>query len=612
MSAFWLSYGLIEAPPAMFTAFPMMQRIQPNPERPVVAGMTSIVCSTVTLLLGSNFAPTIAQTLDNLPPLIPPVELSPRTPQGLDQDLPGTTPDQPRFEPTTPILPPPPTPDQEIPAINTNLTVRVNRVELVGNTVFSETDLAPIFAKVEGREVTFDELIALRQAITDLYVAAGYVTSGAFLPPQDVTDGVIRVQAVEGVIEAIEITGLQRLREKVIRDRLEQATQPPLSLPHLEAALQMLQLDPQLAGVRASLESGTRPGQSLLVLDLDEAPAVNGSLSIDNHDPPSVGSVRYSAALGWETPLGLGDRLFASYGFTAGIDSFSIGYTLPTHPHGNRLRFAYDSSHSRIIEAPFDELGIRSRSERFNLGWDLFAVNTPTDTLSFGVDFDVRRVRTFLLEDEPFSFSEGPDAGRSNLSVLRLSQSWVSRSRLAVLAARSRFSFGIDALNATRNSGNTADGLFFSWLGQAQWVRSLGADTLLVSQFAAQLTPHALLPIEQFSIGGFDTVRGYLQNQRVGDNGLVSSIELRYPIVRDPDGWGILQVVPFLDAGTVWNTGDQPLTQATLVSLGMGLRWQWREALQAEIDWAIPLVESSDRGDSLQGSGVTFSVNWLF
>lgn len=54
-------------------------------------------------------------------------------------------------------------------------------------------------------------------------------------------------------------------------------------------------------------------------------------------------------------------------------------------------------------------------------------------------------------------------------------------------------------------------------------------DILFVARAAAQLTPDSLLPLEQFSVGGIATVRGYGQNQLVTDNGVLGSLEVRLP-----------------------------------------------------------------------------------
>ena len=67
--------------------------------------------------------------------------------------------------------------------------------------------------------------------------------------------------------------------------------------------------------------------------------------------------------------------------------------------------------------------------------------------------------------------------------------------------------WGLDIFNATVNDTGT-DGQFFSWLGQFQWVEQFPPGLLLVTQLNSQLTPDSLLPLEKFSVGGVDTVRG--------------------------------------------------------------------------------------------------------
>lgn len=532
------------------------------------------------------------------PPDIPPGTLEPNRPE-LDP-LPDTLPAP---EPTPTLNVSPPEGEKLIPA--PTATVMVERIEILGNTVFSPEELAPAIATFEGREVTFEQLLAIRTAITDLYVAKGYVTSGAFLPPQDVTDGVIEIQAVEGMLERIEIKGLKRLRESYVRDRLALATGVPINIHRLEQALQLLQLDPQLSSVQAQLKAGTTAGRSILTVNLTESFPIATALGVENYDSPTVGSIRYSAAVSHGNFLGLGDRLSAEYGRTAGVNDYDFSYELPVNARNGTLSLRYTQSRSNIIEDPFDELDIKSRTQSVSIGFRQPIVQSSTHEFALGLSLDWRQSRTFLLDEIPFSFSEGPEKGESKVTALRLTQDWVSRSPNRVLAARSQFSLGLDVLGATVNE-SSPDGRFVSWLGQFQWVQGLGRNVTAIARLATQLTPNALLPLEQFSIGGIETVRGYRQNLRVGDNGMIGSLELRVPIFRDSDGLGTLQVAPFFDLGTVWNESDRIPFPNTLVSTGLGLRWQ-HEHFSARLDWGIPLSNVSDRGNSLQDRGVVFS-----
>src|SRR5256884_2587908 len=98
------------------------------------------------------------------------------------------------------------------------------------------SDLAPYV----NREVSSEDLEALRVALTRLYVDRGYVNSGAVLPDQTVTDGVITFAIVEGALSDVEIRGNRWFRDRYLRDRLRLAAGPPLNADALQQRLQLL------------------------------------------------------------------------------------------------------------------------------------------------------------------------------------------------------------------------------------------------------------------------------------------------------------------------------------------------------------------------------------
>lgn len=547
--------------------------------------------------------PQFAQTNPNIPSgVLEPIR--PSLPP-----LPATPPETPT--PPPPLLPPPETPQTPPPQLG--VTVKVKRVEVLGSTVFSPAELEAAVAPFIGKDATFEELLAIRTAITKLYTDKGYTTSGAFLPPQDVTDGVVEVQVVEGAIEKIEIQGLSRLRTNYVRSRIGLTTKPPVNLGRLEEALQLLQLDSQISTVQAELSAGTAPGLSVLTLNVKEAQPFTAALSVENRNSPSVGSIQGTAAISHNNVLGFGDRFSAEYGRSEGVNTYNFGYAIPLNPRDGTLSVSYDHSSSRIIEKPFSDFDINSDSYTFSLGFRQPIIRTPTTEFALALSLDSRQSETFLLDELPFSFSPGPENGKSKVTALRFTQDWINRSANRVLAARSQFSFGVDALDATVNDIGI-DGRFTSWLGQFQVVQALGGGAILIARTGAQLTPDGLLPIEQFSIGGIDTVRGYRQNERVADNGIVGSIEVRYPIIRSPNRIGIIQLASFFDIGTVWNNqadvSREISSPSTLASVGLGLLWQLDPYVSARLDWGIPLISISNGGNSLQDSGISFSIQF--
>ncbi|MGF1567048.1 MAG: ShlB/FhaC/HecB family hemolysin secretion/activation protein [Nodosilinea sp.] len=499
-------------------------------------------------------------------------------------------------------FPPPPVPPAG--AVPSDFRFRVNRVEVLGSTVL-QAEIAALTSRLENQDVTFSDLFQLRADITQLYVANGYITSGAFLPTnQDFSTGLVQIQVVEGELEAIDISGLRRLREGYVRRRLESGTSTPLSQPRLEDSLRLLQLDPLLDSVNAELMAGSGPGQNILRLELTEAPAFFTTLSLDNYRPPTTGSLQGVVQVTHNNLMGFGDRVSAAYSLGAGINLYDVNYTLPITPQGGTVSIGFNNSDSRIIQDVFEDLGIRSEAQTYSLGLRQPIWRSSESEFALGLGLDLRRSQTFLLDNIPFSFSPGPELGRSQVTAIRFYQDWVQRYPRRVLAARSQFSLGIDAFDATVNDIGI-DGRFFAWLGQFQWVEQVSPGVLLVSRLNAQLTPDALLPIERFSLGGISTVRGYEENQIVSDNGVNASVEALISLSSIPNE---LQITPFVELGTAWNNQGPSPDPSTLASVGLGLRWLVAPSLQFRADYGLPLIAANNQGSSLQSSGFYFSL----
>jgi hemolysin activation/secretion protein len=141
-------------------------------------------------------------------------------------------------------------------------------------------------------------------------------------------------------------------------------------------------------------------------------------------------------------------------------------------------------------------------------------------------------------------------------------------------------------------------------------VRRLDEDSLFLIRGDLQLAGGALVPLEQFSLGGITNVRGYRQDLLLSDSGFFLSSEVRLPIFKISKIKGVLQLTPFVDFGTAWNRDEEKIDPDTLVSVGVGLNWQQGDRLNARIDWGIPLVDVDSNQDTLQESGVYFSINY--
>ncbi|MEH1767615.1 ShlB/FhaC/HecB family hemolysin secretion/activation protein [Nostoc sp.] len=534
-------------------------------------------------------------------------------------------PEQPPVNPLPPTNVPiqiqptvPPTPEEglDIPG-----SITVQKFEFVGNTAFSQGELNSAIANFTGQPITFAELLKAANQITQLYVQKGYITSGAYIPSQEFRSGIIKIQVVEGSLEDIQVNVIKgRLNSDYVRSRIAIATTKPLNINRLKEALQLLQLNPLIESLDAELTAGTRPGVNSLTVIVKGAKTFSTQLSINNNRNPSVGSFERGITLSEASLLGIGDRLNFTYKNTDGSNSFEGGYTLPVNPRNGTIGFNYRITDNKIIEPPFNDLDVGVNSREFELSFRQPILQRATPEVSQELTLSLtaaRRVSNSSIQGVDFPLFPGADdRGETRISELSFAQEWLQRSRQEVLAARSEFNLGIGAFNATINNSEP-DSRYFLWRGQLIYLRLLGqakgqpaiAPTLLLRS-NVQLATSSLLSIEQFSVGGQGTVRGYRQDVLLSDNGIFASAELRLPVARFPELQGTLQVAPFIDFGTVWNTDRGNPDPNTLVGSGLGLLWQMGDKFTARLDWGIPLINIDNSKRTWQENGVYFQIEY--
>jgi hemolysin activation/secretion protein len=608
----------------------------------MVAKITPTFAASCLLILLSSLAttPGKAQTVDrvqlpqnnfpSLPQLPPPQDVQPPPPRT------PTTPSPPsQLPPPSELFQPEqlvPIPDEPLPETSQIFTVK--QFEVIGSTVFSQEKFNQILEcsqknltyrlrqKTEcftNRPITFTDLLEIRSKITELYIQEGYVTSGAYIPEQTLTDGVVQIQVIEGKLEDIQITGTRRLNPNYIRSRIALGASTPLNQKRLLESLQLLQLNPLIQNLSAELSAGSRLGSNLLAIKVTEADTFNVETVFDNGRSPSVGSFRRQLQVNEANLLGFGDSISLAYSNTDGSNTIDASYSLPLNPRNGTLTFSYGNTSADIIERPFNTLEIESASQYYELTFRQPLVQTPNQEFALGVTASRRETdissSVFEQEDAPLSLlSPGADAeGNTSVSALRFFQEWTLRNSQEVIAARSQFSLGTGAFNATINN-TEPDSRFFAWRGQAQWVRLLAPDTLLLIRGDVQLASTTLLASEQFGLGGISSVRGYRQDLLLANNGALASVELRLPIVRIPQWDGVMQVTPFVDVGTAWNNSssidENNSNSNTLASVGLGLRWLQGNNFTAGIEWGIPLVSVDTQGNTLQENGLYFFVQY--
>ncbi|HVT81156.1 MAG TPA: ShlB/FhaC/HecB family hemolysin secretion/activation protein, partial [Phycisphaerae bacterium] len=258
-----------------------------------------------------------------------------------------------------------------------------------------------------------------------------------------------------------------------------------------------------------------------------------------------------------------------------------------------------------LIAPPLSDLGSDTITDSAAVSLQQTLYRSPRDEFNLTVSLSRRDNHTTLLGHN-FSFSDGAIDGWMNSTAIRTSLDWTTRTDTWVIAARSTLSAGIDALGATIHQDSQPDSRFFTWLGEVQHVwRITPIDSTLLSRASVQIADRHLLALEQFSLGGVDTVRGYRESTLLRDDAVFASVELRKPLplsIRGVDLQGAL----FSDFGYGWDRSGGSRDRA-LLSVGCGVLFDILSHVQGQVYWGIPLC-NQPKGDNLQDMGIHFQM----
>jgi hemolysin activation/secretion protein len=463
-------------------------------------------------------------------------------------------------------------------AVESTLTggrqVQVQRFDLAGNLLLDEATLQSVLADYRGRKLGLGDLQRAAAAVSEAYAQAGWLAR-VFLPPQDITDGVISVQIEEAKFGALRIERGKTRFDPELAKAMVAAQQTPgaaLNLNALDRALLLLGDLPGLSS-SGSLVAGSAAGETDLLLKLDDGPLLIGDIGGDNAGSRSTGAARLNAGLGLNGWLGLGDTLSANLSRTEGSDYGRIAGSAPVGVQGWRFGANASTMHYRLVGVDFAALQSRGQSSTWALDASFPLLRSRVRNLT--VQFNVER-KDFYNE--------------ANGSV---SSDYRSRTVSAGLSGNLFDDLGGGGGNAAGlilNQGNLNLAGSPNAAADAAGPRTQGSFTKLRYAFsrqqmlmsrslsaylglAGQYSDRNLDSSEKFYLGGAQGVRAYPASEAGGARGRIVNLELRAQLPADLRGtafydWGRVKI-------NVDNsfTGAPKINQATLQGAGLSLAW---------------------------------------
>ena len=384
--------------------------------------------------------------------------------------------------------------------------------------------------------MTIGQIQEVAAAVTERYRSAGFVLAQAIIPAQEVDDGVVTIEVLEGKLGAVVFQGNEMYRDAVLAAPFEDLIDAPVTASGIESAILATSDYPGIS-VFGVFQPGTEVGETDLIVRVQDERRWQASLRTDNYGTRFTGQYRVFADLQVNNPLGIGDRFYGAvlrqYDPTNGR-FWKLEYELP-------------------VGLPGTSIGISGQRNPFDVGSDLAAAELSGESEIFRLfgrhslirsrQQNVSSILTWRRSNAVTSRAGNPIA-EDVLSVAEIEfdfDSIDSRARGLNLAALG-FTFGLGDLlgghganeaaqqpvppSRRGGSGEFASNDFFKTYGSYSRLQRLADNISVLLRTEGQWSSDLLTSLEQFNIGGPASVRAYPVAEALFDSGVFGSLEL--------------------------------------------------------------------------------------
>jgi len=471
------------------------------------------------------------------------------------------------------------------------VSFRLNDLRFNGAQALRSEDLRELTAPYIGRDVTLADLEALAGAITQRYRERGYFLAQAVVPVQKVQDGIVEISIVEGRIGKMEVNVAPDAPTSEARVRgflAPVAVGEAVNAPSYERAMLLLSDQPGLR-VGSSLQEGTTPGTTDLVVDVNPGSRWSFAAEADNHGTKESGRYRLGGTMRWASPLGIGDNLDVRAMVSNGnaLQFGRIAYEAPIGTSGLRAgvglaRVNYE------LGGEFAELGAQGKADVFDVSLSYPVIRQRQHNLFLRLSADSKK-----LTDE---YTAVDFSARKRVRGLGLGWTWERRDEWlgggywasAGTLYHGKLSIGdADTFQADQGlGGHRTEGGFTKATFQVSRLQAVLPQHSLYLSLGGQWASKNLDASEKLALGGARAVRAYPSGEVLVDQGLIGTVEWRWSVNAE------LTPFVFYDAARGRQLKNATIYDATpnsrsLRGGGIGLSWTrpGNFAINATLAW---------------------------
>ncbi|KDE39347.1 Hemolysin activation/secretion protein [Nitrincola lacisaponensis] len=438
--------------------------------------------------------------------------------------------------------------------------IQVAGFDVRGVTLLDDAQVQAHLAPWSGRALSVDELSEAAEAVAQLLRDQGYALAQAWLPPQEIAEGRVQIEVLEGVVDGlsgqqgITVADTQRIKSEVIAGYLAEGVVAgePININALERQVRLLNEMPGIRSVQADLAPGSVAGTTQVIAEVEEQPLLTTALTVDNYGSKFSGEERLGINLNLNSPMGYGEQFFVNYTGSDGTNSYKLGVHAPVGYSGLRVGASYAALDVELKEGSIAPLNQSSDSESFSLFANYPLARSAAQTIDLFASLDHK---TYKNNYPDFGFFDN----QRDISSLTLGASGSQIDRY-----QGRTGWGISLTQgdlSLKGSGDSStEGSFTKGNFNISRLQALPADQWFVyASLSGQLASGNLDSAEKFQLGGPMGVRAWPVGEAIGDHGWLANLELRRNLGNQGDA--NFEAFGFYDIGGVTqyaNSGSAP------------------------------------------------------
>lgn len=511
------------------------------------------------------------------------------------------------------------TPIQSAPEGADKIMLELKQIVIKGNKTIDTVTLENIYASDIGKTISLKRIYAIANEITNLYRNSGYILSRAIVPKQEIKNGIVTIQIIEGFIDGYTIQGETRGSNENIRRYADKIVNSgTLSSENLERYLLLMNDLPGI-DVRAVLSpSQTTAGAATLTLITSDK-RVDAQVTVDNLGNEYLGPLRTLGQINFNSLAKSSDKTTITYLAAPShgeLSYFQAAYSMPIGYNGLTVggSLSYTLTSPTLPASLGGALDTEGESSMISLYADYPIIRGRSQNFVVGTSFDYSKDKTNYAP--AFSAIETED--RLRILKLRTSYSLLD-SYMGYNNISAELSQGLRIFNSTEKSGQSlsrsnGDDQFTKINFEATRTQTLHGRFSGLVGVTGQMASDSLLASQEFGFGGPSYGRGYDNSEITGDNGIATKLELLYSAPVNLPDIDSYQAYVFYDFGQVWNknisAGDAHSESAA--SAGIGTRVTFSPRVSGNAYIAAPLtrkVSSKENNDPEDGDDIRFKFS---